>query len=787
MSEKPGTASASHTRSAPVVDYVLKFQGVPPRCASGRGKVSPSESAATADEFRRLITTLRSLGLQVTSRVGKSGSGTITVFVCAPNSLLEELHVRERVSGYLSGVYTGECRLPADAAQARGAIATPHGTIISPADRVRYVHQLLTAPKPRSRRGTGRLLSIHGAELSVRSADYPHLIDMMPLHDRAFDKRWISAWSRVSFTNVLFGIHDEDLDELRFYWGGNTAMYFAFLNTYFTSLLPVAVLGLFFWAGGYAFDAMYAALLVIWCCAFTEGWRVREKKLAVRWGQAGVSNVDARNASFTPRDVKTDPVTGEEVEIFEWWRRQLRVLLSLPFVALFAMLLVGVFSFIFAFEIVAGEVYDGPGKSIVPFIPTVLFSTCIPIVLSVWQACANVLTNFENHASERSHQASLMLKIFGMRSLVTYGGLVLTAFVYIPFGEGIIRYIYEQGWVTWFARIVSRNASLTVAMRHDFQVRPDRLREQLFALCVTGQVTNTVVETLVPIIIRTAMRWKSALGKSSGRVKQEKEPQRVSFAADALEREFLGQVESEFGLATYDTFVDYAEMASQFGNIALWSVIWPLAPVMGFINNWFELRSDAFKLCVNMRRPVPMRAETIGPWNKVLAVLVRLAAFTNAALVYLFEERTTIEAGRRVSVTVMRTYLFPTVSVCEKIGLGGAVGGIIPSFLPRSGAAGALAASFLFALLCEQVFSMLRALIAYMFHHLSWEDSEEYTALRRQQWESRVSVVDQLERARASDNIMPSPQRERLHKDQSFWDAAHDDGLAYITRHGKAE
>ena len=41
-------------------------------------------------------------------------------------------------------------------------------------------------------------------------------------------------------------------------------------------------------------------------------------------------------------------------------------------------------------------------------------------------------------------------------------------------------------------------------------------------------------------------------------------------------------------------------------------------PVAAFINNFFELRGDAFKLCVNSRRPLPHRSDTIGPWIEVL-------------------------------------------------------------------------------------------------------------------------------------------------------------------------
>lgn len=58
--------------------------------------------------------------------------------------------------------------------------------------------------------------------------------------------------------------------------------------------------------------------------------------------------------------------------------------------------------------------------------------------------------------------------------------------------------------------------------------------------------------------------------------------------------------------------------------------------VMALLNNWLEMRSDAFKITVHTRRPIPSRSDTIGPWLDSLTFLTWLAALTNSALVYLF-------------------------------------------------------------------------------------------------------------------------------------------------------
>src|SRR5205814_1423566 len=77
-------------------------------------------------------------------------------------------------------------------------------------------------------------------------------------------------------------------------------------------------------------------------------------------------------------------------------------------------------------------------------------------------------------------------------------------------------------------------------------------------------------------------------------------------------------------------------MVMQFGYLSLFSVVWPLTAVSFIVNNWIELRSDAIKISVEMQRPVPWRADSIGPWLDCLGFLAWLGSITAAALCFLF-------------------------------------------------------------------------------------------------------------------------------------------------------
>jgi len=61
--------------------------------------------------------------------------------------------------------------------------------------------------------------------------------------------------------------------------------------------------------------------------------------------------------------------------------------------------------------------------------------------------------------------------------------------------------------------------------------------------------------------------------------------------------------------------------------------VFTLAPLLSFVNNFIEIRVDAWKLTSLCRRPEPHAAEDIGTWQSVLEIMSIVAIITNMALV----------------------------------------------------------------------------------------------------------------------------------------------------------
>ncbi|EJF64021.1 hypothetical protein DICSQDRAFT_100582 [Dichomitus squalens LYAD-421 SS1] len=624
---------------APQVDLVLIFRSSPGRVLS---KPQARENARQAtQQYTRLLEALGKGRLQA---VGKRGEqeGQLLVLVHCPEQTLKRLAQRERYSDFLCGLPTVNPTGAKDLSQEP----------LSPADRLRLVHTYVT-----STHADG------GLGVAPGSSDWDRVESMMVLHDHSFNQEWIRTWTTLQHGSVKF-------DDIRKQFGDSVALYFHFLSFYTKHLVFISATGVLFYFFAPPYSTLYSSLLLLWSITFVESWRIRQQQLSVRWGTKGSFRVEKRRAQYTP---------------LSWWRKDLRALASLPVILFFSSVLAVLLTGIFVFEAFVTQLYTGPGHKLVAFSPTILFAALVPQLLSVYRSYAVSFTNWENHGHQSTHDASLTIKTFSLSAIVAYLGIALSAFVYVPFGEEVmstVQYYLFHGNPTaakWLGPILSVfPANITASFNanhtakdakppvnatfweHDSvsarsKLNPKRLQDQMFAFTVTNQVVNTFLEIGLPFILRAVNSVRSgkglsfaapAAGAGNGNGNGGKK-KRVMFEgqsahseaeqlADQEEREFMDRVKREVALPAYDLFTDYSEMVTQFGYVSLWSTIWPLAPVMSLINNWLELRSDAFKITVHVRRPIPTRTDTIGPWLNTLEFLTWLSALTNSALVYLF-------------------------------------------------------------------------------------------------------------------------------------------------------
>jgi len=92
-------------------------------------------------------------------------------------------------------------------------------------------------------------------------------------------------------------------------------------------------------------------------------------------------------------------------------------------------------------------------------------------------------------------------------------------------------------------------------------------------------------------------------------------------------------VEGQLEMVTYDnTLEDMSELIIQYGYVTLFVVVFPIAPLLAWISNLFELRVDLTKVVAQCKRPHLIGSYGLGTWVAILEIFQVLAVACNLAI-----------------------------------------------------------------------------------------------------------------------------------------------------------
>ncbi|KAI9786237.1 MAG: hypothetical protein M1839_007648 [Geoglossum umbratile] len=578
------------------VDYVISYQFT----TAAKGKAEA--------QFEKLVQLLASVGLELEVRDGDDCSVLIFAKLASQRHLLAEVY-RSRIKDWLHGIL-----LAAPEKESGKMLASEP---LTDSERLRIVYLLITSPT-----------SEGGAGITPRKGEWANVESIFPLHNRSFNKEWLRQWSGKMY------ISTEDLTQIRDRFGekAKIGFYFAFLQAYAFFLVFPAIVGAIARYFLPQFSLIYAIAIGLWSAVFIEYWQRQEIELAVRWGVRGASSIQHSRPEFEYEKEISDKVTGEKVRVFPARKRLMRQLLQVPFAVLVVVVLGGLIATCFGIEIFISELYNGPLKWLLVFLPVGLLTALVPTFTAILSGIAMRLTEYENYPTIDSFEAAMTRKVFVFNFISCYLPLFLTAFVYLPFGSLIIPHLDIFGLT---AVSSANDPKGPQTPKVNYQINSARLQKQVFYFALQAQVLSLILEIVVPYLKRSGFSKVKEI-KSNIAARRGGEKPDVGMNDPPEEANFLARVRKEAKLDVYDVNVDLREMCMQFGYLTLFSVVWPLSGFTYLINNWVELRSDAIKICSEMQRPVPWRADSIGPWLDSLGFLSWLGSITTAALVYLF-------------------------------------------------------------------------------------------------------------------------------------------------------
>lgn len=352
-----------------------------------------------------------------------------------------------------------------------------------------------------------------------------------------------------------------------------------------------------------------------------ESWKRKEVGLATKWGMRGIEKNKHTSRPKHWGTARRSPVHDDKEIHFSWLRRLPRqilgyvCLLSLATVEMAGIFFTEYFRSLWELHDGLSLEEDGTVMQKWPmhrwaFIFTgSVVATTMFCFGKVGERLASFLNNFENYETSNQFMDNLIRKVFIFEFCNRFALYFFMAFIKANVSGCLM-------WTPDGTKLDRNREGKMCLVELQLQLR----------LVFLVEVMKNVVELTLPLIhrylvLRATNPTVIAADLDSGFV-------RMSHVAQlAIEKESYGDGEVD------GTFDDYKEIMILFGYITLFSVVFPLAPLMGSAVLQVESRVDGLKMYEVVRRPYPSSAETIGSWYRILDAMSWISMICNSALV----------------------------------------------------------------------------------------------------------------------------------------------------------
>jgi len=506
------------------------------------------------------------------------------------------------------------------------------------------------------------------------------------IHDRQVNNLLFKSMVYVPFLQF------NQIQTIRSHFGEKIAFYFAWLDFYNRMLGLLAICGLALYMLGYVHPDLYQKLLpffgiltLVWGTSFNNLWRRRERELALIW-QVTSEHAGMENRRYeyllNTTTVRKSPVTGEQEKHFAGKARLVRYVVSVLVFMCQALLLVFLTSLIYLHSVWAYfEFADNPAlqQFHTTYVNTGMY--VLLIALANYTAVVYVgksLTQWENHPTDERYDSMLSNKIFSFYFLDGFLWYIILAFIQIPLtGTETMNNFLHQ-----FNIDISR-----MKIDHPLEYRTLQSEEYWMKLLETtiigyftmSQFIPIIIESTVPVLLR---RFKNKVKRIRTNLKTKKKSDTGDVEMHSVQTGYAPQVDSDddqahdvedeadtnsqhskepdprnvteymkWHIYSKDTtrsfdklrqqakrepmelYDDYEDMILEYGYVLIFTVLWPLVPLLALINNMLEVRGDFFRMIHTSRRVAFSKARGIGVYQDHLNITTDFAVVMTLGLV----------------------------------------------------------------------------------------------------------------------------------------------------------
>lgn len=548
-------------------------------------------SATNDDDFanlRRLLETLDKKGFSTQARPGADAATSVLIFIKLGSSSYQELVEKDLIKNYEFGITSKDD---------------------SPSDRPRMIYSYLSNP-----------VECGGCAITPGKGQWAFVTSITPISGYLADDK---LWEKTKKSVFSPKFPTRSYKKL---YGTQVGFYFEFYSFYLGALAILSGLGLMANIRSKTYSLTYAFVNLTWGTAFWLLWKRREAYLANFWGVQNSHKIDEYNAELTSLNRDFELVSSYKHRERHDGVRFLKQLAFSPVALAFVAVLVSYQLGCFVIEIFLGEIYDGPGQSLLKLLPTVMITVFVPILTAVYNIVVGKFLTWETHNNTYTRNDSFVVKTFVLNFLTGYVPLLITSFIYLPFAHLIrpqLTVIQET-----IATNISSNRYLykyltKIKSQEQFVINQERLNGQFFFFMVFTQTINIILKYGLPLILGPVIKKVS---QAIAGKKEEKIPK-----DDPAESAWLRKVRIAVSLPEYNVNDDFRILALQFGYLIMFGPVWTLAPLTCLIFNLISFKLDEVRLASGkyVRPPPPTRIDSIHPWDFAFLLLTWIGSIVS--------------------------------------------------------------------------------------------------------------------------------------------------------------
>jgi hypothetical protein len=329
---------------------------------------------------------------------------------------------------------------------------------------------------------------------------------------------------------------------------------------------------------------LFSATMSIWGVLFIKSWRRQQSTLQFQWDTIEIikTNESVRPETEERAQFKRkNKLTGLEEPYIPFKTKLTQYLASISVIIFMISLVIAFLIGIIVYRnLMRSELWNTFAGSFVGPITSAtaaLINLVIILILGkIYSYLAVKLTDVEYHKTDAKYEDSLTIKMFLFEFANYYGSIF-----YIAFFKG-------KNYATSTAYLKEQVGQMGAFLEVCIQLAIIMIGKQLFV-----QIREVVYHRIWGYIVRR---------KFIKKIKSDKNKP-------------LPPWEENYALKDWNQltlFNEYLKMMIQFGFVILFIVYFPLGPLFAFLNNIVEIKIDSYKFLIQLKRPLPRKAQDIG-------------------------------------------------------------------------------------------------------------------------------------------------------------------------------